>query len=202
MRKRLHYTPNQITTGLYTTGSQWMTEDGTEFVGPYHTYITGEIFSQSKWNEKTSKKLIPLVVEKSDNHVYKQLKTVRTKFETPQAVQPIITLKDRSAGFITRYFFKKTNNHTITEVDETQYDKWGIQKIDPNIWYATKIIWSITGNLHDEMQHGVIVPGVIEKNLQEIQRAEVDVPGISLILTNPVQYYSDTDFVVPKDINS
>ena len=44
MRNRLHYTPNQITLNLYTTGSQWMTDDGVEFIGPYHTYTTGEIF--------------------------------------------------------------------------------------------------------------------------------------------------------------
>lgn len=202
MRKRLHYTPNQITFNLYTTGSQWMTEDGVEFLGPYHTYTTGEIYSQSKWNEKTSKKLVPLVLESTDNYVYKQLKTIQTKFDTPQSTQPIITIQARNTGFITRYFLKKSNESIITEVDESQYDKWGIQKIDSNIWNATQITWYITGNLHDELQHGVLVQGVIEKNLQEIQRAEIEVPGISLVLTNPVQYYSDTDFVVPKDINS
>jgi len=202
MRNRLHYTPNQITPNLYTTGSQWMTEDGVEFLGPYHTYTTGEIYSQSKWNAKTSKKLVPFVLESTANYVYKQLKTIQTKFDTPQFTQPIITIQSRNAGFISRYFLKKANESVINEVDETQYDKWGIQKIDSNIWNATQITWYITGNLRDEMQRGVLVRGVIEKNLQEIQRAEIEVPGISLVLTNPVQYYSDTDFVVPKDINS
>jgi len=201
MRNRLHYTPNQITPNLYTTGSQWMTEDGVEFLGPYHTYTTGEIYSQSKWNAKTSKKLVPLVLESTDNYVYKQLKTIQTKFDTPQSTQPIITIQSRNAGFISRYFLKKANEYVIIEVDESQYNKWGIQQIDSNLWYATQITWYITGNLNDEMQRGVLIRGVIEKNLQEIQRAETEVPGISLILTNPVQYYSDTDFIVPKDIN-
>jgi hypothetical protein len=178
-----------------------MTEDGVEFLGPYHTYTTGEIYSQSKWNAKTSKKLVPLVLESTDNYVYKQLKTIQTKFDTPQSTQPIITIQSRNAGFISRYFLKKANEYVIIEVDESQYNKWGIQQIDSNLWYATQITWYITGNLNDEMQRGVLIRGVIEKNLQEIQRAETEVPGISLILTNPVQYYSDTDFIVPKDIN-
>jgi hypothetical protein len=52
------------------------------------------------------------------------------------------------------------------------------------------------------MQNGVLAPGVVEKNFQEIRKAEMELPGISLILTNPIQYYSDSDFVIPKDINS
>jgi len=202
MRNRLHYTPNQITLNLYTTGSQWMTDDGAEFIGPYHTYTTGEIYSESKWNAKTSKKLVPLVLHATDNHVYKQLKTVQTKFDNPQPIQPVITEQDKATGFITRYFLKKTNEYVITEIDEPQYDKWVIQEIDSYIWTAKKITWYITGNLHDEMQNGVLAPGVIEKNFQEIRRAETELPGISLILTNPIQYYSDSDFVIPKDINS
>jgi hypothetical protein len=178
-----------------------MTEDGVEFLGPYHTYTTGEIYSQSKWNPKTSKKLVPFVLESTDNYIYKQLKTIQTKFDTPQSTQPIITIQARNTGFITRYFLKKANEYIINEVDESQYNKWGIQQIDSNIWNATQLTWYITGNLHDEYLHGVLVPGVIEKNLQEIQRAETEVPGIALVLTNPVQYYSDTDFVIPKDIN-
>jgi len=45
------------------------------------------------------------------------------------------------------------------------------------------------------------VPGVIELNTKEIQRMEQTLPGISKKLTNPLQYYTDTDFVVPRDIN-
>ena len=97
---------------------------------------------------------------------------------------------------------KKTNEYVITEIDESQYDKWVIQEIDSYMWTAKKITWYITGNLHDAMQNGVLAPGVIEKNFQEIRKAEIELPGISLILTNPIQYYSDSDFVIPKDINS
>ena len=61
-RLRLHYTPNQITKALYTTGSEWQTESGTEYIGLYHTYTTGEVYSESEWNSKTSIKLIEYYV--------------------------------------------------------------------------------------------------------------------------------------------
>ena len=45
-RKRVYYTKAQITDGLLTRGNEWMFIDGTEYIGQYHSYTTGEIFSE------------------------------------------------------------------------------------------------------------------------------------------------------------
>lgn len=202
MRQRLHYTPSQITKNLYTTGSEWMTEDQREYIGPYHTYITGEVFTETEWNPSKSKKLIIFLNESDQIKKYKELKTVQTNFKTPNTYIPIITEAARSAGFITRYFLKKINQRQIFEVDESQYTSWKSREIDYNLYSGIELKWTITGPLQDVIQNGVSIKGVATKNIEAMRAVETKFPEIFDILTNPIQYYSDIDFIVPKDINA
>jgi len=84
-RQRLHYTPNQITKALYTTGSEWQTEMGALYIGPYHTYTTGEVYSETEWNPQKSIKLLPFVTDSKAVSSYKQLKTITVQTQTPQS---------------------------------------------------------------------------------------------------------------------
>jgi hypothetical protein len=202
MRKRLHYTLNQITENLYTSGSEWMTLDGTEYIGLYHTYITNEIFTQSTWDSKRSKQLFPYVEKNSMVDQFKKLKTIATKFETPVIHIPIITQQDRKQGSITRYFLKKINEQTIVEIDLEQFNDVATGKIDNNLYIAAKIEWSISGPLENSYSNGTTILGVKTKNHKAIIEAEKLLPGIATRLTNLVEYYSDTDFLAPQDINS
>lgn len=200
-RQRLHYTPNQITKALYTTGSQWQTESGTEYIGSYHTYTTGEIYSETEWNPKKSIKLIPLVIESETVTTYKQLKTITPGKRTPQSYTPIVTQNDRVAGFITRYFIKKANETTIIEINLEQYNAYLAKEFDKNLYQTISIKWIITGSLETQYKNGVKIPSVAQQNLTAIQVAQQTMPGIISILTNPIQYYSDVDIIVPADIN-
>jgi hypothetical protein len=201
MRRRLHYTPNQITNNLYTTGSQWMLENETEYVGPYHTYTTGEVFTQTEWNAQTSKQLFPIVLENPATKQYKTLKTIQTAFQSPIKVFPTITVSDRTAGFITRYFLKKYNQPELIEIDSAQYTEWQSNKIDRNLYIGTSLKWQITGPLTTETKNGATVLSVATQNIQTIQAAQLTMPELSALLQNPTQYYTDIDFVAPKDIN-
>jgi hypothetical protein len=58
-RLKLYYPENQIVRNLYTNGNQYMLETGVVYVGFYHRYSTGEVYTESGWNEFQSKKLIP-----------------------------------------------------------------------------------------------------------------------------------------------
>ena len=102
MRRRLYYTDKQITKNLYTTGSEWQTEDGVEYIGSYHTYITSETYTQSDWNEATSKKLVKYEQANQNVVQYQKLKNIALKFETPQSSIVRITNQDRLNGFITK----------------------------------------------------------------------------------------------------
>jgi len=90
------------------------------------------------------------------------------------------------------------------------YDKKYFQKIYNQIQtniadkklYATVIInWKISGNKEDEFRNGAIVPGVISTNTKQVKVAEKTISGISKILSNPLQYYTDTIFTPVTDIN-
>lgn len=201
MRQKAYYTKDEIITNLYTTGSEWMTESEVEYRGLYHTYITGETYTQGTWNPKTSVKLLPFEQTEPNAKLYKQLTNLQFKYNTVRPHIPQITQQDRETGFVARYFIKKINENNITEIDKTQYQDWLNNKIDRNLYSATEIFWRITGNRNNEYQNTVLQLGVIETNTRSIQIAQQTLPGITLKLTNPLEYYSDVDISVPADIN-
>ena len=202
MRRRLYYTDNQITKNLYTMGSEWQTADGQEYVGAYHTYVTGETYTEPDWNASKSKKLVEFKNASQTTRKYQELKSINTKFETLTPAVVFITNQDRINGFITRYVAKKYNETKIIETDKLQFDKGLENKIDQNIWQIIPVSWKISGPLTSQTKNGVTVLGVQESNTKTVNDLETRMPGITSFLKNPTQYYTDSDFVVPRDINA
>jgi hypothetical protein len=56
-------------------------------------------------------------------------------------------------------------------------------------------------DIQDTVVKGVSTPGVITKNLNSINGLEKQMPGLSVYLNDPLQYYVDTDIVISTDIN-
>jgi len=84
MRRKTFYLPEEITTGLYTAGRQWQTEDGKEYRGSYHRYITNEIYTGATWDAKTSRRLFPFIDRTANFSIYRELKKeVRTRYISP-----------------------------------------------------------------------------------------------------------------------
>ena len=73
---RLYYPKTDIVNNLYTSGKEWMYEDGTEYMGYYHRYIDGIRMSGAVFEKGYSKKLIPYkdYVRQPDRIVYDGLK--------------------------------------------------------------------------------------------------------------------------------
>jgi len=200
-RKKLYYSADEITNNLYTSGSMLMTELGTEYVGLYHSYITGETYSGGTWNPITSVKLIPYVQPNQTLNVYNSLKQLTIKTKSVQTYNPIITADDKNNGYITRYFLKKINENLFIEVNEENWKQWQSDKLDRNLYTGIQLQWFITGPIEDTNNNGIRNDGVLSKNKKQIRAAEFECPGISTKLTNPLQFYTDTDFIVPRDIN-
>ena len=58
-RQRIYYPRGAQRQGLYTSGQEWMSEDGMEWVGQYHIYTnTGEVFTEPEYIKDKSVKLI------------------------------------------------------------------------------------------------------------------------------------------------
>ena len=202
-RQKAYYTIDEITNNLYTTGSEWMLQNFTEYKGLYHTYITGEVYTQAKWNPKTSKKLIKYKQPNNNEFVYTLLKPeIKTSYDSIQTYYPKITIEDRKLGSITRYFIKRINSTSIIEISKQQFQNYNSKLIDPNINIAVSLKWTITGKVDDEAVGTVLVEGVKSKNQQAIKQANMKVPGLSSKLTNLLEFYADTDFIAPADINA
>lgn len=202
MRLKSYYPPEEITTNLFTNGKEWQTEDGVEYRGSYHRYITKEVYTGAVWNAKTSKRLKPYISEITRDLTYASLKSrLRTKFIMPWQVTPVITTDDRAHGSINRYFIKKINDGVIFEIDNTQYEAHRSNVIDSNMFYTVKLIWYITGMVNDETAGAVVKQGVRTKNLTQIAYANQTMPGLSTLLTDPLQFYTDDNYKVPPAIN-
>ena len=89
----------------------------------------------------------------------------------------------------------------IIEIDESQFALWQSKQIDPAMYTAPKMQWYISGPIDDTRTALVLHRGVRTKNLDQIAAAEATITGISKVLTDPLQYYSDITYLVPKDIN-
>lgn len=200
-RLKLYYPVEEITNNLYTFGSELMMEDGTEYIGPFHRYITGEVYTGSTWNAKSSKKLVAFK-QQNKITIYNTLKpNIKVKHITPKRIPIQITSTDITRGSVQRYFIRKQNETIVFEIDAAQYSKWSNNQIDNKIYTATQLEWFITGNMQDTKNGNVMIPGVITKNTQQIKAAARTIPELTTILSNPLEFYSDTDYIAPIDIN-
>jgi len=201
-RLKLKYSVNEITNDLYTFGKEWMTEDDVEYIGLYHTYTTGEVYTRPVWDEQLSKKLVAYTDTTTAVYKYNKLRPdIKTTRKSIQPYQVIVSASDYKIGYITRYFAKKRNENLIIEVNASQYADWNSNKIDNILYDMTQIKWWVSGNINDII--GIVnVPGVRTKNKQIVYATEAKMPGISLKLSDYAQYYADTTVVTPKDINS
>jgi len=201
-RQKVYYTLDEISENLYTSGSEWMLTDSTEYIGLYHKYTTGEIYTQPTWDFFKSQVLIPYKELNVDNNVYNDLKPdIKTEYNSIQTYYPEIGIQERSIGSITRYFIKRVNSNSIIEINKQQFEDYNSKKIDPNINVAVSLMWSISGKVDDVFQGNVLEKGVKTKNIESIKQAETKILGLSAKLTNLLEFYTDTEFIVPTDIN-
>jgi len=203
MRQKLFYTADEITENLYTTGSFLMYEDGTNYIGLYHSYTTGETYTGGTWSNGQSFKLISYAGKKHPNvNVYNLLNPITIKTKSIVKHRVNITNSDKQVGTVNRYFLKKINEESITEVSKTTWNDWNGGIIDKNLYIGAQIQWYITGTIEDVFQNNVRIKGVKTKNTQQIKSVQLQLPNLTSILNNLLEFYIDTDVIVPTDINT
>lgn len=192
-RRRIYYTKAQITEGLVTEGNEWMFTDNTEYIGQYHTYTTGEVFSEVTFVDGKSRILIPYVnvqsinqqneigIDFAKNFEYNGIKTLDIKKSitpNPSIVEPID--KDIKRGWMERYFAKKVNDDIILELTKEDFDNVGTEKgLDKILWEKFKLRWKISGDATD----------VIETNQRTIQIKSEDYPSITSLIVDYTEFY-------------
>ena len=184
-RRRIYYPEGKIQKGLYTIGKQWMTEDGKEYIGGYHTYTTGEVFTQASYVRDVSKKLIPYkdVSQQSVKEVfdYDDLpkKEVISEYFFPNYSKPTSVESDYLKGFLNRYFVRSMSTGIIMETSIRDY-----KKVQPENFHKTTITWKITGPINDTGSE----PGIEDTNRRLVNLAEREVKGIINYITNFTEF--------------
>ena len=192
-RRRIYYTKAQVREGLVTEGGEWMFTDNTEYIGQYHTYTTGEVFSEATFVDGKSRILIPYVnvqninqqneigIDTAKNFEYDNIKTLDVKKSitpNPNQIQP--TDKDIKRGWMERYFAKKVNDDIILELTKEDFDNVGTEKgLDKILWEKFKLRWKISGDATD----------VIETNQRTIQIKSEDYPSITSLIIDYTEFY-------------
>lgn len=191
-RKRIYYTKAQVREGLVTEGGEWMFTDNTEYIGQYHTYTTGEVFSETTFVDGKSRILIPYVdvqlinqqnnigIDVAKNFEYDGIKNLTIKKSiTPNPTQIQPTDKDTKRGWMERYFAKKVNDDIILELTKDDFDNIGTPNgLDSILWEKFKLRWRITGPIDE----------ILETNQQTIQIKSQDYPQLSNIVTDFTEF--------------
>jgi antirestriction protein len=140
MRKKAFYSDQEIIKNLYTTGKEWMLNDYTEYVGQYHRYTTGEVYTQPAWNQILSEQLVAYQELAQDVKTYKSLKSISTSYENNiKSYKPIISQDAKKSGSIIRYFIKRYDSENVIEISADTYNQYTRNQIDNNIYQTTSI---------------------------------------------------------------
>ena len=201
MRIKSYYSTNEIVNNLYTTGQELMTTDNVEYIGLYHKYTTGEIYSQPTWDKNKSVKLIKYKEQPESVIEYNKISDIEIDYKSFNTYNVAITKENINKGYVDRFIIKRANDNVFYEVNSDTYDMYTREDIDPVLYLAVKFKWYITGNINDVRQGNILIPGVPSNNYKELQTAEKTVPNITSYLKDLLQYYVDNDNVTPKDIN-
>jgi len=192
-RNKLYYPSAHIITNLYTSGQEWMSQDGIEYIGYYHQYIDGTVMSGATYQSSTSQNLIPYIQSalQPSNALYDILKP-KDIYTSPRQIYVIPKIDDYRAGKITRYFIKRrnfSNFQDIIEIDIDQYKSWARRKsgIDESLYDAITLDWKLTGPLNDNMELENPVYGVYDTNNRMVGLKNRSFPGLRAFLTDFIE---------------
>lgn len=190
-RNKLYYPKSHIINGLYTVGKEWMLENGTEYIGFYHTYSDGVVMTEAVYNQSSSKSLIPYIdkILQPESNQYNSLLKKVEQYTAPIYHYTIPTIDDFKNGFIKRYFVRRRNFSTysdVLEIAEKQFNTLNTPNtgIDGNLYIGVSLDWKLTGPLYDSKDNHNIVHGVYDTNKRIVSLKDIDLKGLKQYLTD------------------
>jgi len=200
-RKRIYYTKGQITKGLVTNGGQWMTTDNVEYIGQYHTYTTGEVFTDASYINNKSRILIPYVdietvseldIDFSKNFEYDTISNVNiNRSASPNPVSQLPTNKDILRGYMIRNFAVKVTDGEVIELTTKDIQQIGSENgLDKNLYRTFNLRWKITGPTNDvlDSQGNIIESGIVQTNQRTLNLKAQKYPKIKEYIPNLLQF--------------
>lgn len=202
-RKKIYYPEYQIDKDKFTRGGEFMDSGGVEYIGPYHTYTTGEVFSESEYNQMKSKKLYPLRRDIQNTYKMQQIKKnsytefLKSDLDMVKYTQPNYSLtkpikSDFDRGFYNRYFAVKRNDDTVIfEISQAGFEQYGkLGGINKFLYIVDTIRWTLTGPEQDiKSESGSILKyGVTSNNTRMVELLSKTYRNIKIIFPNPDQF--------------
>ena len=183
-RKRIYYPEGAIQKGLYTSGGEWMFEDGTEYEGQYHIYSnTNEVYTEPLFVKDVSKKLVRYY--NLDNQILTNTYQYNVLTDAVEDFDPIISIpdpyffqptnEDYDNGFAERFFYKRKGSEIINEINKDGFDE-----LDSPYYQKLKLKWKISGPLNDTPEE----KGIIDTNQRTILLYINEFEGLERYLTN------------------
>ena len=182
------YTPEyQIQTALFTDGGEFrVIDDQTEYIGFYHVYPNGSIYSGAQYDAVSSQELqrVPGIAFTDTTQPYYDI-TGRdySRYSAPTYHLPVITAEDRRRGTIIRFIVQQRNDHdNITEIDVNQFNYINQRSqpgIDADRYQSLELTWTIAGPRQE----------VQKANTRALTQANATIPGIRIYLSDPLEFY-------------
>ena len=173
-RKKVYYPDAQIQKGLYTNGKEYMFTNGIEYIGDYHKYTTGEVFTKSTFLRGVSKRLISYIdlsiADTSAKFKYDSLNKFDATFNFAIYGKSIPLELDYGNGYFLRYFVKRHFNDIVTEVTKDVYST-----LTDKFYQKVEVRWKLVDN-------------AAMVNRKQIQLANESVIGLSNYITNYTEF--------------
>ena len=180
----MYYPKSQIQTGFYSNSELVEVRSKQPYTGPYFKTSDGLLYSGKEPNEGKNIKLI--LPSQLPSGVSSQLSKNGIKIEdyrftttntpysilrgenknitpyTPIPYYPILTDDNIQNGEFTRYFVKKSNQNSYTEINNNNF----INSTSSTLYISIQLQWVIGGEKENVRQINAKQIGFVEKNLQ------------------------------------
>ena len=180
----MYYPKSQIQTGFYSNSELIEARSKQLYTGPYFKTSDGLLYSGKEPNEGKNIKLIS--PSQLPSGVSSQLSKNGIKIEdyrftttntpysilrgenknitpyTPIPYYPILTDDNIQNGEFTRYFVKKSNQNSYTEINSNNYTN----STSSTLYISLQLQWVISGEKENVRQINAKQIGFVEKNLQ------------------------------------
>lgn len=195
----MKYIPGQITDYidkvLHTDGKEYMTLNGTEYIGNYFINAFGIYSCHMGQTSATMRKerLVPFVDDKDYLEYIRISNGIRyVDCVAPVACKPKPSKRDYELGFFYRYFCQRRNTNEIIEIDDRQYRVMGSSpnSINIDLYRNLSILWVISGPKTDIISAGnIILVSAATQNKKNLIIADKEMHGIYGYLSNNLSEY-------------
>lgn len=202
----VYYPKNKVKTNLKTTGGEFTTPEGNDYVGDYYELWNGQCKAGKSPATNKDIKLTKVKnntlnmsnVSTNDGIYLDQISSNRNiqiinNSSKPPSFTPKPTPADYQKGAITRYFCRKTKSSSIEiiEISKDTYDDLQLRKGNYNyvLYSSFKLFWKISGPLFDDNTlKNVPIAGIISTNSKILANKAKIYPGIDIYLNNITQF--------------